>query len=120
VKKFGGEAVSPGHIILRQVCPFPLLNPPEFSRRPNANVLTCDSSDSLSLLASGYFLLLLLLRVLQRGMKMHAGDNVGVGRDHTIWALIEGHVTFFFDHRIKRQIISVTPLALEGSLGPSM
>jgi len=32
--------------------------------------------------------------VKQRGTKMKAGRNVGVGRDHTLFALIEGHVKF--------------------------
>lgn len=30
----------------------------------------------------------------QRGTKFHPGLNVGIGRDHTIYALIEGWVTF--------------------------
>ncbi|WP_319772422.1 50S ribosomal protein L27 [Breoghania sp.] len=47
VKKFGGEAVIPGNIILRQ-----------------------------------------------RGTKWHPGTNVGMGKDHTIFAKVEGHVTF--------------------------
>ena len=47
VKKFGGEAVVPGNIIVRQ-----------------------------------------------RGTTYHPGDNVGMGRDHTIFALIEGRVAF--------------------------
>lgn len=47
VKKFGGEAVIPGNIIIRQ-----------------------------------------------RGTKYHAGDNVGIGRDHTIFAVAEGKVEF--------------------------
>jgi large subunit ribosomal protein L27 len=47
VKKFGGEAVIPGNIIVRQ-----------------------------------------------RGTKWRAGDNVGLGRDHTIFALIAGVVEF--------------------------
>ena len=47
VKKFGGEAVVPGNIIIRQ-----------------------------------------------RGTKYHPGHNVGMGRDHTIFALIEGQVKF--------------------------
>ena len=47
VKKFGGEAVIPGNIIIRQ-----------------------------------------------RGTKVKPGENVGVGRDHTIFALTEGHVKF--------------------------
>jgi large subunit ribosomal protein L27 len=47
VKKFGGEAVVPGNIILRQ-----------------------------------------------RGTKWHPGANVGIGKDHTIFALVEGKVKF--------------------------
>ncbi len=47
VKKFGGELVIPGNIIIRQ-----------------------------------------------RGTKFHPGSNVGMGRDHTLFALIEGHVGF--------------------------
>ena len=47
VKKFGGEAVVPGNIIVRQ-----------------------------------------------RGTKWWPGDNVGMGRDHTLFATAEGHVTF--------------------------
>ena len=30
----------------------------------------------------------------QRGTKTHAGDNVGVGKDHTLFALIDGQVEF--------------------------
>ncbi|MFQ3306947.1 MAG: large subunit ribosomal protein L27 [Candidatus Midichloriaceae bacterium] len=47
VKKFGGEHVIPGNIILRQ-----------------------------------------------RGTKYHPGSNVGIGKDHTIFAIIEGKVSF--------------------------
>lgn len=47
VKKFGGEAVLAGNIIIRQ-----------------------------------------------RGTTWHAGDNVGVGRDYTLFALKDGHVKF--------------------------
>ena len=32
--------------------------------------------------------------VRQRGTRIHPGNNVGVGRDHTIFALIEGRVSF--------------------------
>jgi large subunit ribosomal protein L27 len=52
VKKFGGEAVIPGNIILRQ-----------------------------------------------RGTKYHPGKNVGMGRDHTLYALVEGKVQFDKEHR---------------------
>jgi large subunit ribosomal protein L27 len=30
----------------------------------------------------------------QRGTRVHAGLNVGVGRDHTLWARVEGRVKF--------------------------
>lgn len=32
--------------------------------------------------------------VRQRGTKMKAGANVGIGRDHTLFALVDGHVKF--------------------------
>ena len=63
VKRFGGQKVNTGEILVRQV-----------------------------------------------GTKFHAGRNVGLGRDFTLYALIEGVVTFErFDK--KRQQISVYPAA---------
>ena len=32
--------------------------------------------------------------VRQRGTRIHAGNNVGVGKDHTLFALIDGKVSF--------------------------
>ena len=62
VKKYGGEAVIPGNILVRQ-----------------------------------------------RGTKFHPGDNVGMGRDHTLFALVDGHVKF---HKTRaRTTISVEPAA---------
>ena len=63
VKKYGGEAVIAGNIIIRQ-----------------------------------------------RGTKVHPGKNVGMGKDHTIFALIEGTVTFERKDK-KRQQVSVIPAA---------
>ena len=60
VKKFGGEHVIPGNIIIRQ-----------------------------------------------RGTKYHPGKGVGMGRDHTLFALVEGHVTF--RRSGDRQSVHVTP-----------
>ena len=37
--------------------------------------------------------------VRQRGTKFHPGDNVGIGKDHTLFALTDGHVQF----RTKRK-----------------
>ncbi|HBQ36012.1 MAG TPA: 50S ribosomal protein L27 [Rhodobacteraceae bacterium] len=63
VKKYGGEAVIPGNIILRQ-----------------------------------------------RGTKMFPGEGVGMGRDHTIFATVEGNVTFHKGLK-RRTFISVLPTA---------
>ena len=65
VKKFGGESVIPGNIIVRQ-----------------------------------------------RGTKWHPGDNVGIGKDHTIFALVEGNVEFN-TKRGGRTYVSVMPSAPE-------
>ena len=61
VKKFGGEAVRAGNIIIRQ-----------------------------------------------RGTKVHPGNNVGLGKDHTIYALIDGTVKFEIKDK-KRKKVSVYP-----------
>jgi large subunit ribosomal protein L27 len=62
VKKFGGEAVVAGNIIVRQ-----------------------------------------------RGTKWHPGRNVGMGRDHTIFALVDGQVEFRLG-RDERSYISINPM----------
>ena len=61
VKKFGGEAVLAGNIIVRQ-----------------------------------------------RGTKWRAGDNVGVGKDHTLFALVNGAVKFV-TRRDDRTYVTVVP-----------
>ncbi|NHK29499.1 50S ribosomal protein L27 [Parvularcula flava] len=61
VKKFGGQSVVPGNIIIRQ-----------------------------------------------RGTKYHPGDNVGIGKDHTIFALVEGSVSFR-KTRDDKSVVSVEP-----------
>jgi len=63
VKKFGGETVIPGNIIVRQ-----------------------------------------------RGTKWRPGENVGLGKDHTIFALIEGNVAFK-TRAGGRTYVSVAPKA---------
>jgi len=52
--------------------------------------------------------------VRQRGTKWHPGTNVGMGRDHTLFALVEGKVAF----RTKandRTYVSVIPAAAEAA-----
>ncbi|WP_331775558.1 50S ribosomal protein L27 [Sulfurospirillum sp. 1612] len=61
VKKFGGEFVRAGNIIIRQ-----------------------------------------------RGTKTHPGSNVGLGNDHTIFALIDGYVKFERKDKIRNKV-SVLP-----------
>ncbi len=61
VKKYGGEVVRSGNIILRQ-----------------------------------------------RGTKIHIGNNVGIGKDHTIYAIIDGIVKFERKDK-KRKKVSVYP-----------
>ncbi|QJE96463.1 50S ribosomal protein L27 [Luteolibacter luteus] len=62
VKKFGGEAVIPGNIIIRQ-----------------------------------------------RGTKWHPGRGVGIGKDHTIFAVVDGRV--FFDKEGRRVNVSAEATA---------
>lgn len=68
VKKFGGERVLAGNIIIRQ-----------------------------------------------RGTKVNAGLNVGVGRDHTLFALIDGQVVFSVGGVNNRQYVAVKPFEEEQS-----
>ena len=44
--------------------------------------------------------------VRQRGTKFHPGSNVGMGKDHTLFALSDGKVSFFLGQK-KRKIIRV-------------
>ena len=61
VKKFGGEVVVPGNIIIRQ-----------------------------------------------RGTQYHPGENVGIGRDHTLFATAGGRVKF--EHKAKNRVyVAVDP-----------
>ncbi len=48
--------------------------------------------------------------VRQRGTKFHPGDNVGMGKDHTLFALVEGRVAFNRG-RGGRAFVSVEPPA---------
>lgn len=50
--------------------------------------------------------------VRQRGTQHHPGDNVGIGKDHTLFALIDGIVEFR-KKRNNRSFVSVVPFAEE-------
>jgi large subunit ribosomal protein L27 len=62
VKKFGGEVINAGSIIVRQ-----------------------------------------------RGTKFHPGANVGIGKDHTLFALVDGQVSFSVKGALNKQTVNVTP-----------
>jgi len=62
VKVYGGEAVIPGNIIVRQ-----------------------------------------------RGTEFHPGANVGMGKDHTLFAVAEGKVVFAVKGKTQRRTVSVVP-----------
>jgi len=64
VKKYGGEFVSAGNILVRQ-----------------------------------------------RGTQFHPGDNVGCGRDYTLFAKSDGHVKFVTRGRQGRKFVTVEPVA---------
>ncbi|MEE8207815.1 MAG: 50S ribosomal protein L27 [Nitrosomonadaceae bacterium] len=63
VKRFGGELISAGSIIIRQ-----------------------------------------------RGTQVHPGDSVGMGRDHTLFAKINGKVNFSIKGSEQRKTVSITPV----------
>lgn len=72
VKKFGGEHVTPGHILVKQ-----------------------------------------------RGTKMLPGRNVGLSRDHSIFALVEGHVKF--ERKAEGRVhVSVVALVAANDAGPAV
>ena len=52
--------------------------------------------------------------VRQRGTKHHPGTNVGIGKDHTLFALVDGTV-LFRKGRDERSFVSVVPVALEAA-----
>jgi large subunit ribosomal protein L27 len=49
--------------------------------------------------------------VRQRGTKFHPGTNVGVGKDHTLFALVDGHVKFATKGALSKHTVSVEPVS---------
>jgi large subunit ribosomal protein L27 len=47
--------------------------------------------------------------VRQRGTKFHAGTNVGMGRDHTLFAMVDGTVSFDVKGSLNKQTVFVSP-----------
>ena len=49
--------------------------------------------------------------VRQRGTRFHAGQNVGLGKDHTLFATAEGQVKFEVKGPDNRKFVSIVPAA---------
>ena len=47
--------------------------------------------------------------VRQRGTKVHPGVNVGIGKDHTLFALVDGKVEFSIKGANQKTIVSIVP-----------
>ena len=60
--------------------------------------------------ADGQFVLAGNILVRQRGTKIHPGNNVGIGSDDTLFALIDGKVKFERKGRDKKQV-SIVPVS---------
>ncbi|MBL8325345.1 MAG: 50S ribosomal protein L27 [Rubrivivax sp.] len=48
--------------------------------------------------------------VRQRGTRFHPGTNVGIGKDHTLFALVDGAVRYETKGALSRQTVSVKPV----------
>lgn len=49
--------------------------------------------------------------VRQRGTQFHPGDNVGVGKDHTLFAKVDGKVQFVIKGAERRKTVKIVPAA---------
>lgn len=47
--------------------------------------------------------------VRQRGTRMHAGDNVGMGTDHTLFAKVGGRIQFSIKGALRRKTVIIIP-----------
>ena len=47
--------------------------------------------------------------VRQRGTRFHPGVNVGIGKDHTLFALVDGQVSFDIKGALNKHTVNVTP-----------
>jgi large subunit ribosomal protein L27 len=49
--------------------------------------------------------------VRQRGTKFHPGNNVGIGKDHTLFAMVEGTVSFSVKGALNKHTVNITAQA---------
>ena len=47
--------------------------------------------------------------VRQRGTQFHPGTNVGIGKDHTLFSLVDGKVRFHQSGALNKRTVSVVP-----------
>ena len=47
--------------------------------------------------------------VRQRGTRMHPGENVGMGKDHTLFAKVDGKVSFSVKGALHHKFVSIIP-----------
>lgn len=59
----------------------------------------------------GQFVLAGNIIVRQRGTEYHPGENVGIGKDHTLFALKDGTVKFLIKGPLKRRTVVIEPAA---------
>ena len=58
----------------------------------------------------GQFVLAGNIIIRQRGTEFHPGDNMGMGRDHTLFAKVDGIVSFAANKgKLKRRVVSILP-----------
>lgn len=48
--------------------------------------------------------------VRQRGTRFHPGENVGMGKDHTLYAKVDGRVDFTVKGALRRKLVNIIPL----------
>ncbi|MXS83673.1 50S ribosomal protein L27 [Nitrosomonas oligotropha] len=48
----------------------------------------------------------------QRGTQVHPGENVGIGKDHTLFAKVTGTVNFSIKGALRRKVASVIPAVI--------
>ncbi|MDO9599807.1 MAG: 50S ribosomal protein L27 [Azoarcus sp.] len=61
----------------------------------------------------GQFVLAGNIIVRQRGTEYHPGDNVGIGKDHTLFALTNGTVKFLVKGPARRRTVAILPEVAE-------
>lgn len=54
--------------------------------------------------------------VRQRGTRFHPGDNMGLGRDFTLWAKVEGSVKFSPYAKGRRKQVSIIPTPIADAI----